>query len=167
LGCGTRKIGELGKTTMHHIQNWNSIASIYAQEGYWRREKRNTSISYFGPFYRMAEHSIVQWALALREEDPALSELAVLLLKLIWQCDYTAIPPTNVMATAFSFFQLLWREGEKEEPVGFSKRVLLAMEEMDWEDQLSAFDYKVFDKEFLRLLKSDSVLLPDFGRFFA
>ena len=134
--------GELGKRTMHCHQNYRCLTSLYSEDDAgWRNEGRNDK---WNSWYSFTEHSVVQWALHQRGSEMHLSELSVLLLKVMLNNQGSLTSGKERVAMAKVLADTLLREGVKDVPDTFCKRALIAIEQLDWDDELSKFDSRNF-----------------------
>lgn len=158
---------KIGKTTLNHVQNYTTICHLYYEEGWYGREARKTNTTHFGILHKLTEQSCIQWALDQKEKEPLLSELAVVLIKLLFQCDYSQ--RKDVMAKANALSNILLSEAQKDDDKlhTFCQRVLIAIEKLNWEEIFHSFSVKEFTEQFTNTLKESSPLRRhDFAVFF-
>lgn len=138
---------QLGKTTLNHHDNYCSIAHIYRSEGFtnhggakWQRK----STSFLGKLHEISEQATIQWALSQKDVDPYMSEVAIVIIKLLCQhkpqkqkqlssssCSSSSEEENNTPKKTPMWAVLgllLFEEAEKDQEDDFCKRVLQTLE---------------------------------------
>lgn len=138
---------EMPQKLQNSVNNYNSFVSIYCENGLWGSETRKKSG--WAPFYVFTEHSVIQWALQAREEDPKLSQLSLVIIKYLFMVQLHNA--TERVAIAHALHDIILEEGVKDEPTTFSKRTLNAIERLDLEAAIKSFRPRAFLEQHLPL----------------
>ena len=144
----------------HSQQNFRSFAYIYTSnftESWSFEDRRSKDKNGWGPFYEVAEQSVLQWALEYRKDNEYASELALMVLHIL--LGLSVRDAKDRVAVARKLRDIVLQEAIKDDPETFCKNSIIAVEkafqQKKFEEAIDEFLADSFIAEYLPTVRND------------